>query len=61
MLAAVSMAVLLATIGVQDCSAAAPAACATTPNCNLSQCPCYQAQQDHGSYTRPPGCVAQAR
>ena len=58
MLAAACLAVILAAGGVRDAHAAAPAACTTTPNCNLSQCPCYAKQVDNGNYTRPPGCVA---
>ena len=59
MLTAVLAAVLLVAAGVQDAAAAAPAACSSTPNCNLSQCPCYAKQIDNDNYARPPGCVGQ--
>ncbi len=61
MLSVLSLAVLLLTAGVQHIDAAAPAACAKTPTCNLSQCPCYAKQIDNGNYTRPAGCVATVR
>ena len=61
MLAAASLAALLAACSVMHAAAAVPAACTTSPMCNLSQCPCYGKQVDNGQYARPPGCFAQAR
>ena len=61
MLLALCLAVLLLTAGVQRADAAVPAACAKTPTCNLSQCPCYAKQIDNENYTRPAGCVATVR
>ena len=61
MLVVAFLAVLVAPSGVRDAEATAPSACAATPNCNLSQCPCYAKQIDNGGYKRPPGCVAAVR